>query len=446
MICPLFALLAGAAQAWTPIQVFDPPNSQLTIRNIAVVVDGSQDPDEEFFLSDGWSDQTDQAALLYKWHGSSYSTRYTLISDFPTTDDSFYLPSMTTEDGDDYLYVSARYLNTTPAPDQYNLRELVVDRYAPLTAPSPEEHFAIADDDDTKDVKHSVLLLDGDEDTLQSCFTRKITTANEDSLGNHRDLTGIDTGWQATEDTIATATDAGESHCDVATLDSGGRAIVYEWVNEAGDVEIKVRFEATAGTEDYTVTIASEANHTYRWPTIVSRDVTGNRVHVAWTNTTDDTIEYRRCKPGTAAKCDEDTDWTAAIDVHHGTPGIPEYVHLAVDANDVVYAVWANIIAGVNNDRIRVSHLCPNMGASPAFAATDGGLVDGSKQDEHFAQNGGVAGGDGRAYRTITINDQSEKVRVVYMRDDDMDVTDVDWEGMTSATDIVDFATACPVP
>jgi len=207
-------------------------------------------------------------------------------------------------------------------------------------------------------------------------------------------------------------------------------------------VEVRVRFEDTVGTEDYTVTIANEEDHIYRWPTIVSRDVSGDRVHVAWTNTTDDTIEYRRCKPGTAAECDDDTDWTAAITVGAGKQGIPEYVHLAVDANEVVYAVWADRIAGDDNDRVRVSHLCPDM-PTPAFAATDGGLVDGNKEDEHFSQNADVPGGDGRAFRTIAVNDQSEKVRVVYMRDDDLS-GDVDWEGMTAATDLVDVTTDCP--
>jgi len=226
MICLLLALVGPWAHAWTELQVFDPPNSQLTIRNIAVAVDGSQDPDEKFFISDGWSEQSDRAALLYKWHGSSFSTRYTLVMDYPVLDTSFYLPSLTTMDGEESLYISLRYLNTSPNPDQYNLREFVVDRAAPHTSPSPLEHFAIADDADTKDVKHSVLLLDPEELALHACFTRKTTTANEDTLGNHRDLvdtadTGTrDTAWQSTEDGIASAANAGESHCDVAALEA----------------------------------------------------------------------------------------------------------------------------------------------------------------------------------------------------------------------------------
>ena len=420
----LLALVSTEAlAAWTTITVFDPPGQNLIIRSVGVAVDGSLSPDVEFFVADGYDDQDDQAALLYKYHAASFSSRYVLVDDFPTNDEAYYLPSITTQDGDDDLYLSLKYWNTTES--QYNLRELVVDRDAPLTSPSPAEDTEIADDDDADKTNRSAIILDATDDALQACFTRE--NSSDDVFANHRDLTG---SWQSTEDTVQSGAGKQE-HCDVAILDGGGRVIAYQ----DGD-DIKIRFESTVGTEDYTVNITNGSSNVFAYPTIAVRTISGTEtVHVAAKDTDADSIKYRSCVPADAAECDDAGDWSANKTVEVGTSGNPKWPHLAVDEHGTVYAVYMDDISGVNDDRIRVSHLC--SGGS-AFANTDGGEVDGGIQGEGFSVSlTNVTGGGSRVYRTIAINDDADKVRVVYIRDDDAGDTDFNWEARTGATDLV---------
>jgi len=81
-LIPLLFSSSAAATDWTSITIFDPPNTELIIRNIGVALDGEVDPDTEFFVSDGFDEGAaggGQAALLYKYHANNFSSRFVLV-------------------------------------------------------------------------------------------------------------------------------------------------------------------------------------------------------------------------------------------------------------------------------------------------------------------------------------------------------------------------------
>jgi hypothetical protein len=411
-------LSLAASAAWNANTVFDPNGADEIMRNQAVQVDMSTAPTTKFYVAEGYDVSGNGERLFYKWFQMSLSSRYTISDDLAAGPEAF-LPSVTTQDGDANLYVSAKWTNSgTP-----NVQEVVVDRDTPTTAPSPDDDPVLGNDVTTEEGDHSFIILDSANDRLHACFTRMTVATADDTRANYRDLAGA---WQASEQTVSSAA-GNQQHCSIAVRANGDRAIAYQ-----DGVDIKVRYETTEGTADWTVNLTGGAGDDFAFPSIVMRDIGGTvTMHIVVMNTSTGSLKYRKCVSPTSTFCDDVTDWSSAITVEVNNSGDPTHAQLAVDESGIVYAAYADEIL-MSDDRIRVSHLCPGAGA---FVDTDGGLIDGGADEEAFGVlDDSSIKNAGQAWPVIVANDGADKVIVAYLSDDDTGAG-TDWNTRQSSTD-----------
>jgi len=103
--------------------------------------------------------------------------------------------------------------------------------------------------------------------------------------------------------------------------------------------DIIVRYEATAGTETFTINITSSDNNKMIWPSIAYRN---NIIHVVAEDDDSNQLDYTWCDATTPSDCDVLSNWATPITAAIGHSNVPKFAQIAIDEHDTAYVAYTD--------------------------------------------------------------------------------------------------------